>query len=190
MYSAHAMLPVAYALLAHVALACASSCEPPDCERVVRPQHAPRPRRTENQVTAPRVAAKNDDLPASEGHSRFRVIWDSTWPLQCYTVCHVDTPSLNLSAYSIEANGVNGNGSMSVASGGVLTLWDEDLGLYPTEERPTHGGAGTRGKHGGVPQLAVLNLTAHLAKLTADINEGQPRRNTASWPVQRALLTQ
>ena len=102
------------------------------------------------------------------GHSKFRVVWNSPWPLQCYTFCHVDPPSLNLSAYSIEANGVNGNGSMSAASGGVLTLWDEDLGLYPSDRAPGKKPP----QHGGVPQIAVLNLTAHLAKLTKDITEG------------------
>lgn len=99
---------------------------------------------------------------------KFRVVWNSPWPLQCYTFCHVDPPSLNLSVYSIEANGVNGNGSMSAASGGVLTLWDEDLGLYPSNRAPGKKPP----QHGGVPQLAVLNLTAHLAKLTKDITEG------------------
>jgi hyaluronoglucosaminidase len=97
----------------------------------------------------------------------FRVVWNSPWPLQCYTFCHVDPPSLNLSAYSIEANGVNGNGSMSSESGGVLTLWDEYLGLYPSHRSLTLGPL-----HGGVPQLAVQNLSAHLAKLTSDVNAG------------------
>ena len=97
----------------------------------------------------------------------YRVVWNSPWPLQCYTFCHVDPPSLNLSAYSIEANGVNANGSMSSESGAVLTLWDEYLGLYPSHRSLTLGPL-----HGGVPQLAVLNLSAHLAKLTSDINNG------------------
>eukprot|EP01046_Picozoa_sp_COSAG06_P065734 COSAG06_NODE_16280_length_1009_cov_0.897802_1_plen_124_part_00 len=73
----------------------------------------------------------------SSEHSKFRVVWNSPWPLQCYTFCHLNPPSLNLSAYSIEANGVNGNGSMSAESGAVLTLWDEGLGLYPSDRAPT-----------------------------------------------------
>ncbi len=97
----------------------------------------------------------------------YRVVWNSPWPLQCYTVCHADPTSLNLSAYSIEANGVNANGSMSSESGAVLTLWDEYLGLYPSHRSLTLGPL-----HGGVPQLAVLNLSAHLAKLTSDVNAG------------------
>jgi hypothetical protein len=88
-------------------------------------------------------------------------------PLQCYTFCHSDPPSLNLSAYSIEANGVNANGPMSSESGAVLTLWDEYFGLYPSHRSLTIGPL-----RGGVPQLAVLNLSAHLAKLTSDINAG------------------
>jgi|EP01044_Picomonas_judraskeda_P000770 hypothetical protein len=109
------------------------------------------------------IAAGSTGVPAAP----YRVVWNSPWPLQCYTFCHVDPPSLNLSAYSIEANGVNANGSMSSESGAVLTLWDEYLGLYPSHRSLTIGPL-----HGGVPQLAVLNLSAHLAKLTSDINTG------------------
>jgi hypothetical protein len=109
------------------------------------------------------LAAGSTGAPAAP----YRVVWNSPWPLQCYTFCHVDPPSLNLSAYSIEANGVNANGSMSSESGAVLTLWDEYLGLYPSHRSLTIGPL-----HGGVPQLAVLNLSAHLAKLTSDINTG------------------
>ena len=104
---------------------------------------------------------------ASSPAAPYRVVWNSPWPLQCYTFCHVDPPSLNLSAYSIEANGVNANGSMSSESGAVLTLWDEYFGLYPSHRSLTIGPL-----HGGVQQLAVLNLSAHLAKLTSDINAG------------------
>ena len=104
----------------------------------------------------------------TSGEPKFRVIWNSPWPLQCYNFCHLDPPSLNLSAFSIESNGVNENGSMSAESGAVLTLWDEDLGLYPSDRAPGKQPP----KHGGVPQIAVLNLSSHIAKLTKDVTEG------------------
>jgi hyaluronoglucosaminidase len=110
----------------------------------------------------------DDDAPAA-----YRVVWDSWWPLQCYEFCHADPVNANLSAFGIDANG-NGNGSMSVAHGGALTLWDNGLGLYPywtcsNFPDPTSCND-TNAVNGGVPQLAILNLPAHIAKLKADIN--------------------
>jgi hypothetical protein len=64
---------------------------------------------------------------------------------------------------------------MSVAHGDALTLWDNSLGLYPY----WNGGCqfpnpntcnDTNAVNGGVPQLAILNLSAHIAKLKIDIN--------------------
>ena len=121
-------------------------------------------RRVKAPLPPPRGA---DQTPASTAAPPYRVVWNSPWPLQCYTFCHVDPPSLNLSAYSIEANGVNSNGSMSSESGAVLTLWDEYFGLYPSHRSLTLGPL-----HGGVPQLAVLNLSAHLTKLRSDVDTG------------------
>ena len=61
-------------------------------------------------------------------------------------------------AFGIDVNG-NGNGSMSQFGGRTLILFDEDLGLYPKL------GKGGMSINGGLPQLAVRNLSAHVAQM-------------------------
>lgn len=121
---------------------------------------------------------KTDDSLAS-----YRVFWDAYWPLSCYGL-HADPVNVNLSSFGIAANG-NGNGSMSAEHGGALTMWSHNphhrlhngLGLYPyyslsgTCKYPDPNVCNdTNAVHGGVPQLAILNLSAHIAKLKTDIN--------------------
>jgi hypothetical protein len=172
------------------------------------------------------ISLKTDD----DTEATYRVVWNSPFPFQCYESagmggCHADAPKVNpnLTSYHIESNTGEanyssytpgrGNGSMTSESGDVLTLWGEDLGLYPSR-RGSFGSGGAHfpqgcllvfcilrsyfmpvqqnldwnhcGKcagtivHGGIPQLAVLNLTAHIAKLTNDINFGLRNPNLPS----------
>lgn len=121
--------------------------------------------------TPPRSAVVSSAaLPATP--RAYRVVWDSWWPLQCYSYCQSDPVNVNLSSFGIEANG-NGNGSMSLAHGRALTLWDSGLGLYPhwtCSNFPDPASCANTSVNGGVPQLAVLNLSAHVAKLRSDID--------------------
>jgi hyaluronoglucosaminidase len=115
---------------------------------------------------------KTDDPVADRPPPAYSVVWDSWWPLQCYSFCHSDPPNVNLSSFGIKSNG-NGNGSMSVAHGRALTLWDSSLGLYPhwtCPKFPDPESCANTSVNGGVPQLAVLNLSAHIAKLKLDID--------------------
>ena len=99
------------------------------------------------------VALKSSD----EEIIPYRLIWNSPWPLDCYRN-HLDAPDVNFTAFGIAVNG-NGNGSMSQFGGSTLILFDEDLGLYPKL------GKGGVSINGGLPQLAVRNLSAHVAQM-------------------------
>ena len=109
--------------------------------------------RTDGVGDGETVALKSGD----EEISPYRVVWNSPWPLDCYRN-HLDAPSVNFSAFGIDVNG-NGNGSMSQFGGSTLILFDEDLGLYPKL------GKGGVSINGGLPQLAVRNLSAHVAEM-------------------------
>ena len=114
-----------------------------------------------------RTGLKSDDKAVP-----YEVVWDSWWPLLCYSECHSDPTNANLSSYGIRANG-NGNGSMSAAHGRALTLWDSSLGLYPhwrCKNFPDPESCANASVNGGVWQLAASNLSAHVAKLRKDIN--------------------
>ena len=98
--------------------------------------------------------------------SRYRVLWNSPWPLKCgHSGSSPATAAFNFSRWSVEANG-NGNGSMTAYSGRTITLWNSQLGLYPSIDK--HGAA----VNGGIPQVAVTDLSAHLAKLAHDVTHG------------------
>ena len=106
----------------------------------------------DNDSAQARQVKSDDDAAASP----YRVIWNSPWPLGCYRQ-HFNPLIINFSKYDIQVNG-NGNGSMSLFGGEKLILYNEDLGLYPQIES---------GKliNGGIPQLAIKNLSAHLAQV-------------------------
>ena len=127
-------------------------------------------------VTRPPPLKTDDDAEAA-----YRVVWDAYWPLSCYKM-HANPRNVNLSSFGIAANG-NGNGSMSMEHGSAVTMWvhnphhriHDGIGLYPY-----YGGDckmpdpnicnDSNAVHGGIPQLAILNLSAHIAKLKVDIN--------------------
>eukprot|EP01052_Picozoa_sp_SAG31_P030991 SAG31_NODE_3235_length_4512_cov_2.549513_3_plen_483_part_00 len=119
--------------------------------------------------------------PQQQQQQGYRVVWGAYWPLSCYSL-HADPVNVNLSSFGIAVNG-NGNGSISAEHGSALTMWSHNphhrdgLGLYPyyslsgTCKFPDPSTCNdANAVHGGVPQLGILNLSAHIAKLKSDIN--------------------
>ena len=127
-------------------------------------------------ITPPDIVAsmKFDDDEAS-----YRIVWNSPFPIECYSQCHDNPRSPNLTQYSIDANS-NGNGSMTSNTGPVMTIWDEYFGHFPRMVAPGPRGGRCHmdslstcvSENGGLPQLAVLNLRAHVAKIRNDVNTG------------------
>ena len=136
-------------------------------------------------VCAAGACKQSSSIFKTDDTSAYRVVWDAYWPLSCYEASHADPVDANLSSFGIEANGINSNGSMSAEHGRALTQWSHNphhrlhngLGLYPyysesgTCKFPDPNTCNdTNAVHGGIPQLAIRNLSAHVEKLKADIN--------------------